>query len=231
VISVVLKPNDHESIPCRLSHLLRAQDLPIDRDRPRSLQLLGRRHDTARFEPGEDGSVERIAVDPGQQHGQAPARGRPPAAQRVAADTERGQDLAGRISSPLADRLDRDRPGHDRGRAQREQARQGVPAAAPAPRVRHPREVSAQVRDISEIKRSQLRETVSNGRRYKGRPGSPWCSIGISTRMITQDVPALSLRPTVLPPITRHRLSPTPCREGGALPWAAGRTRVAIVDL
>jgi hypothetical protein len=82
-------------------------------------------------QPSADGPVQRVGVDAGQHAAHGRLGGWPEGAgQRVAAGPERGQDLAGRIRSPLADRGQRPGAGQHRADRDAEHHSQRVPSAA-----------------------------------------------------------------------------------------------------
>jgi hypothetical protein len=83
-------------------------------------------------QPGANSAVQRVGVDAAQHaaHGRLSRWGEG-AGQRVAADPERGQNLAGRILGPLADGRQRRGAGQHRADRDAEHADQRMPSAAP----------------------------------------------------------------------------------------------------
>jgi hypothetical protein len=113
-----------------------AQGLAVDRDRPMWTAgwrwPAGWRGWRLACQPAADDTVQRVGVDASQHaaHGRL-GWGREGAGQRVAAGPERGQDRAGRIRGPFADRGQRPGAGQHRGDRDAEHADQPVSSATP----------------------------------------------------------------------------------------------------
>jgi hypothetical protein len=118
-------------------------------------------------QPGTDGAVQRVGVDPGQHAAHGGLAGRPPgASQGISAHPERAQHLAGRVAGPLTDRGKRPGASEHGSHRDGQHRNQCVPSASAVARVADLGEVVEQVTALLGCQRGGRSEPMGsrNGR-------------------------------------------------------------------